>query len=134
MFEALAPFRTSKKGSFLPLYLEMGDFEINSNKGFEQSIEMLRSLHLLVGSTTRQFDPEGYFSSGKKTTLGKVEHEFELRDELMRNCHYYEEVKTRRSTNFKVQKIESRKRLEDPSYQGIFLDELKIVKRMERFI
>lgn len=66
--------------------------------------------------------------------MGNVEHDFELREELISNYNSYEDVKARRSTYFKVQKVESRKRLEDPSYEGIFPDEFNRVRRMEMFI
>lgn len=58
MFEPSTPFKTSQKGYFLPLYLEIGDFAINSNKGFEKAIQMLKSLHLPVWLMGRQLDPE----------------------------------------------------------------------------
>lgn len=67
MFEASTPFRTSQKESFLPSYLEIGDFEIKSNKGFEQAIEFIKYLHLPVGLRARQFGPKGYYYFTKKT-------------------------------------------------------------------
>lgn len=134
MYEAFAPFRNSQKGSFFPMCLVVGEFEVNTTKGFEEAIKLFISFLLPLGLTTREFDPKGYYTSAKRTmTLGKVQHEFELREELMRNCVSYEEVQTR-SMYFKIQKIESKKRLEDPSHEGLFPKEQDRVTRIKKVI